>query len=75
MIESLTFFNSSSPRFASPALFLPSQVNGFVTTETVNAPVSFAALAIIAAAPVPVPPPRPAAINTISSPFKQLFNS
>ena len=65
------FLISSRPRFANPALFLPSHVNGFVTTETVKAPISFAALAIIAAAPVPVPPPSPAAINTISAPFNE----
>ncbi len=38
-------------------------------TATVNAPASFAALAMIGLAPVPVPPPIPAARNTISAPF------
>ena len=75
MIESLTFLSSSSPRFGKPTLFLPSQVNGYVTTETFKAPISFAAFAIIAAAPVPVPPPRPAAMKTISAPFKEPFIS
>ena len=48
---------------------MPSKLKGFVTTPTVNAPCSFAILAIIGAAPVPVPPPIPAVTKTISAPF------
>jgi acyl-CoA synthetase (AMP-forming)/AMP-acid ligase II len=68
IIESLSFFNSSRPDSASFCLLLPSKRNGFVTTETVSAPISFAACAIIGAAPVPVPPPSPEDTNTISAP-------
>ena len=47
----------------------PSNVNGFVTTPTVRAPMSFFAMsATTGAAPVPVPPPSPAVMNTMSAP-------
>jgi hypothetical protein len=47
---------------------VPSKEKGFVTTETVSAPTSLAACAIIELAPVPVPPPIPAVKKTISDP-------
>ena len=62
---SLSLFN---PSFASFFLFLPSNLKGVVTIETLNAPTFFAIFAITGAAPVPVPPPRPVAINTKSEP-------
>ena len=40
----------------------------FVTTPTVNIPLSLAASAITGAAPVPVPPPMPAVTNNICVP-------
>lgn len=49
-------------------LFCPSNANGFVTTQIVSAPSSFATSATTGAAPVPVPPPSPQVINTISAP-------
>ena len=49
---------------------MPSNLNGFVTTATVNAPISFAIDAITGAAPVPVPPPIPAVIKIMSAPVK-----
>ena len=58
------------PDSADFALFLPSNVNGFVTTPTVKRPNSFATSAITGAAPVPVPPPIPAVINTMSAPSR-----
>ena len=62
-------FKLSIPRSAWFILFLPSKVNGFVTTAIVKIPISFAIPAIIGAAPVPVPPPIPDVTNTISAPF------
>ncbi len=41
----------------------------------VRAPTSFAISATTGAAPVPVPPPIPAAINTMSQPFKRSYRS
>src|SRR5205814_10330873 len=61
--------SSSSPTSASFILCCPSKKNGFVTTATVNAPISFEILATIGAAPVPVPPPSPQVIKTMSAPF------
>jgi hypothetical protein len=49
-------------------LFCPSKENGFVTTHTVSAPISFAISATTGAAPVPVPPHKPHVINTMSAP-------
>ena len=40
-------------------------MNGIVTIPTVSIPNSFAAAAMMGAAPVPVPPPIPAVIKTI----------
>ena len=62
-------FKLSIPRSACDNLFLPSNVNGFVTTPIVNIPISFAAAATTGAAPVPVPPPIPAVTNTMSAPL------
>ena len=60
--------NDARPFSAAPILFFPSNLKGFVTTATVNAPNSFAIDAITGAAPVPVPPPIPAVMKTISAP-------
>ena len=68
--ESTFPFRLSTPRSACANLFLPSKVNGFVTTAIVKIPNSFAVPATIEAAPVPVPPPIPAVTNTISAPRK-----
>ena len=62
-------FKLSIPLSAWDNLFLPSKVNGFVTTPIVSIPISFAVAATIGAAPVPVPPPIPAVTNTISAPL------
>jgi len=56
------------PSAANRARLGPSNVNGRVTTPTVNAPWSLAILATIGAAPVPVPPPMPAVTKTMSAP-------
>src|SRR5258707_486510 len=48
--------------------FLPSNLNGLVTTATVSAPSSLARLAMTGAAPVPVPPPRPVVTKIMSAP-------
>ena len=61
-------FNFAIPSAAKRPRFGPSNVNGRVTTPTVNAPNSFATAATIGAAPVPVPPPIPAVMKTISAP-------
>ena len=63
-------FKLSIPLSACVSLFLPSNVNGFVTTPIVNIPISFAQDATIGAAPVPVPPPIPAVTNTMSAPLR-----
>ena len=73
-------FRLSIPRSACESLFLPSNVNGFVTTPIVNIPISFAQDATIGAAPVPVPPPIPAVTKTMSAPrntsaISDLFSS
>ena len=65
MAVSTTCFNASIPSSACFARFLPSKENGFVTTATVNAPISLHISAITGAAPVPVPPPNPAVMNTM----------
>ncbi len=69
MIESTFCDNSFKPSKAWLKRRGPSNVNGFVTTPTVNAPKSLAILAITGAAPVPVPPPIPAATKTMSASF------
>ena len=60
--HSLSWLRHSS---ATSILFFPSKSNGFVTTATVNMPLSFAAFAITGAAPDPVPPPIPVVIKSI----------
>ena len=65
--ESTKFVRYWIPFVALFQRFLPSNENGLVTTATVSAPQSIAALAMIGAAPVPVPPPIPAVTNTISA--------
>ena len=60
--------SSSSPRSACICRFLPSNLNGLVTTAMVSAPSSLARLAMTGAAPVPVPPPRPVVTKTMSAP-------
>ncbi len=62
--------NSAKPSSACFIRFLPSTVNGFVTTATVNAPSSIASAAMTGAAPVPVPPPSPVVTKTISASCK-----
>ena len=62
--------SSSRPRSACSARFLPSNLNGFVTTAIVSAPSSLARLAMTGAAPVPVPPPIPVVTNTMSAPSR-----
>jgi len=47
-------------------LFLPSTVNGKVTTATVNAFNDFEISATTGAEPVPVPPPKPQVMKTRS---------
>ena len=61
--------NASMPSSACWARFLPSKLNGRVTTPMVSAPSLRAMLAITGAPPVPVPPPSPAVTNTMSAPF------
>ena len=61
---------SVSPSSAVLSRFLPSKLNGRVTTATVRIPSSLATSATIGAAPVPVPPPMPAVTNTMSAPCK-----
>ena len=62
--------SSSRPRSACICRFLPSNLNGLVTTAIVSAPSSLARLAMTGAAPVPVPPPRPVVTNTMSAPSR-----
>src|SRR6185295_7385575 len=68
MIVSTHSRSASSPRSACSSRFLPSNLNGLVTTATVSAPSSLARLAMTGAAPVPVPPPRPVVTKIISAP-------
>ena len=68
MIVSTDSRSASSPRSAWSCRFLPSNLNGFVTTAIVRAPSSVARLAMTGAAPVPVPPPSPVVTNTMSAP-------
>src|SRR3990167_4197936 len=70
IVISVSTFSLSSfnPASACDNLLFPSKLNGFVTTPTVNAPLSFAIFATTGAAPVPVPPPIPAVTKTISAP-------
>ena len=60
--------SASRPRSACSWRFLPSNLNGLVTTAMVSAPSSLARLAMTGAAPVPVPPPRPVVTKTMSAP-------
>jgi len=61
-------FNSVNQSRDLAILFCPSNPNGFVTTQTVNAPSSFAILATTGDAHVQVQPPSPHVINIISAP-------
>ena len=67
--ESTASRSDSSPCAAWTSRFLPSNLNGLVTTAMVSAPSSVARLAMTGAAPVPVPPPRPVVTNTMSAPL------
>ena len=62
------------PCSARSLRFEPSNWNGFVTTATVSAPMSFAISAMIGAAPVSVPPPIPAVTNTMSASFRASYS-
>ncbi|MBA7619417.1 hypothetical protein ES703_26756 [subsurface metagenome] len=55
--------------------WMPSKVNGLVTTAIVRAPFCLAVSAMIGAAPVPVPPPMPQVINTMSAPETSSLSS
>ena len=68
MIVSTQSRSASRPRSACSCRFLPSNLNGLVTTATVSAPSSLARLAITGAAPVPVPPPSPVVTKIMSAP-------
>jgi len=69
VIKVSTFaFKFAIPASACFKRFLPSKVNGLVTTPTVRAPTSLAHSATIGAPPVPVPPPIPAVTKIISAP-------
>ena len=68
MIVSTQSRSASRPRSAWICRFLPSNLNGLVTTAIVSAPSSLARLAITGAAPVPVPPPRPVVTKIMSAP-------
>src|SRR3990172_4508882 len=70
MSVSTTPRSSAIPCSACWARFLPSKVNGFVTTATVRIPSSLATAATMGAAPVPVPPPSPAVTKTMSAPSR-----
>ena len=59
----------SMPSSACVARFLPSKLNGRVTTPMVSAPSLRAMLAMTGAPPVPVPPPSPAVTKTMSAPL------
>ena len=65
---------SLMPCSARSLRFEPSNPNGFVTTATVSAPMSFAISAMIGAAPVPVPPPMPAVTKTMSASFSASYS-
>ena len=68
MIVSTHSRSASRPASACSGRFLPSNLNGLVTTAIVSAPSSLARLAMTGAAPVPVPPPRPVVTKTMSAP-------
>jgi hypothetical protein len=74
---STSFLSLSMPIRARFILFSPSNLNGFVTTATVNAPLSLHSLAITGAAPVPVPPPFCGDKNHIcaADPFSDFINA
>ena len=66
--ESTFCASSSMPPSAACMRFMPSKLNGLVTTATVSIPICFATSATRGAAPVPVPPPMPAVMNTMCAP-------
>ena len=68
--QSTSLFSTSMPASALRIRGMPSKVKGLVTMATVRIPMSRATLAMTGAAPVPVPPPMPAAMKTMSAPFK-----
>ena len=61
--------SASMPSSACWARFLPSKLNGRVTTPMVSAPSLREIAAMTGAAPVPVPPPSPAVTKTMSAPL------
>ena len=67
--------STSIPRSACSPRREPSNENGLVMIPTVRAPISRAIRATTGAAPVPVPPPAPAAMNTMSEPFRCCFTA
>src|SRR2546426_5433728 len=68
MSVSTTARSASRPASAWSMRFLPSNVNGLVTTATVRMPRSRASDATMGAEPVPVPPPSPAVMKPMSAP-------
>ena len=68
MMVSTQSRSASRPCSACVCRFLPSNLNGLVTTAIVSAPSSLARLAITGAAPVPVPPPSPVVTKIMSAP-------
>ena len=72
---STTSRNSPMPVSARSERTRPSKANGFVTTPTVSAPISWPSAATVGAAPVPVPPPSPAVTKIMSAPLSASFNS
>ena len=66
MTVSASRLSFSNPTIALRILFVPSELNGSVTTATTREPLSLAQFAIMWALPVPVPPPRPQVMNTRS---------
>ena len=72
MMMSVSTFSRSrwTPLSACTARRRPSNENGRVTIEIVNAPRPRAISATMGAPPVPVPPPSPAVMNTMSAPLR-----
>ena len=65
-VSTLSFiFLMPSSQFVN--LFFPSKLNGLVTTQIVNIPISLAIPAMMGAAPVPVHQPNPQVIKTMSA--------
>mmetsp|Transcript_2584 Transcript_2584/g.3965 ORF Transcript_2584/g.3965 Transcript_2584/m.3965 type:complete len:258 (-) Transcript_2584:382-1155(-) len=76
MRVSTCFCNSSMASSACLIRFLPSKLNGLVTTPTVKHPQSsLATSATNGEAPLPVPPPIPAVQNTRSAPLQMRLMS